>query len=152
MSENQTNIMLCLYQEHLNQARHQENQRSTMTNLILIICTALLAGITLDKILSLTDLPLAIFLFTLGIYGAFFCAKYYERFRLHYERSRMVRKQLEKSVGLNTSSESQKAADLKTKEQFPIMFNVRLYWLWIILMLIISLVGLGLIVAILIVN
>jgi Ca2+/Na+ antiporter len=152
MSENQNSIMICLYQEHLNQARHQENQRSTMSNLILIICSALLAAVTLDKDLSLTDLPLTLFLFSLGVYGAVFSAKYYERFKLHYERSRIVRKQLEKIINSIDNKETQKAADIKTRKQFPIMFSLRLYWLWIILMLIISVVGLGLTVAILVAN
>ena len=150
--DDQKDILLCMYQEHLKQARHQDNQRSTMANLILIISSGLLGFITFDKILNITDLPLAIFLFLLGLYGAVFSAKYYERYKLHYERSRKVREQIDRIFNQIEISILQKKADLKTKEVYPVIFDLRLYWLWISLMLIISIVGLGLALSILLIN
>lgn len=46
---NEKDILLCFYQEHLIQARQQESQRATMTNLILIIGTVVIGLITFDK-------------------------------------------------------------------------------------------------------
>ena len=148
----ENDILICMYQEHLKQARHQENQRSTMANLILIISTGLLGVIALDKTFSFSDLPLAIFLFFLGLYGAIFTIKYYERFKLHYERSRNIRKEFDRRFKDLGISGLQKEADKKTKEFFPIMFKLRLYWLWISLLLIVSILGLGLLLSIIVMN
>lgn len=136
---NKKDILLCFYKEHLAQARQQESQRATMTNLILIIGAAVIGLITLDKSINNADLLLSIFLTFLGLYGAVFSAKLYERFRLHYERSRNTRFKIEELYPETTISIPK--ADEKTKENYPILFRLRLFWLWMILPYFIFLLG-----------
>lgn len=140
MSE-ESDILTVLYQEHLNQARHQESERSTMTNLILVLGAAVASLITYDQKVSKVDLPLSIFLVMLGIYGAFFSAKLYERFRLHYERSRSVRKKLEELYPITTIGAIQKSADETTKNEFRMLFQLRLYWLWVFMPVLVTILG-----------
>ena len=150
--ENQQDILLNIYKEHLTQARHQENQRSTMTNLILIICTGAIGIITFDNSINFYDLPLVLFIIFSGIYGSIFSAKYYERFKLHYERSREVRIKLISLFNELELSEMQRKADEKTQQNFPLIFNLRLYWLWISLFLLVSSLGLFILIYMIITN
>lgn len=77
----------------------------------------------------------------LGLYGVVFSAKLYERFRLHYERSRATRFKIEELYPETAISNIQKDADEKTKGNYPILFRFRLFYLWITLPCFISLLG-----------
>lgn len=66
-------------QEHYSQLRHYETQRSTVSNLLVIVAATILAFITYNKALTRSDLPLTIMLFMIELVGAAFCIKYYER-------------------------------------------------------------------------
>jgi hypothetical protein len=85
-----------LYQEHYTHIRHYESQRSTVTNLLIIIAAALLAFITYDKAITRADIPLACMLFMIGVFGATFSLKYHERASLHYQRVLKYRDKLDK--------------------------------------------------------
>ena len=76
-------ILWKLYEDNRNYARFHELQRSTATNLILAVSAGLIGLVTFDKNINLLDLPSVLFLDVLGIFGAIFSAKHYERARLH---------------------------------------------------------------------
>lgn len=82
-------------QEHYSQLRHYETQRSTVSNLLVIIAAAILAFVTYDKALTWADLPLTILLCIMGLFGAAFCAKYYERSAMYYDRIKQCRDKLD---------------------------------------------------------
>lgn len=65
-------------------ARHNETQRSAVSGAIIAISAAVVGFITRHE-LTQADLPLTLFLMFLGMFGAAFCAKHYERFSLHME-------------------------------------------------------------------
>ena len=91
MTEN-ADILLQMIQEQWSQARQSESQRATMTNYIIAISSAIL-GFIVDKGLVRNIWPLTILLIVLGIYGALFSAKLYERFRHHIHRvDKMMRR------------------------------------------------------------
>src|SRR3712207_1575685 len=81
-------VLWKFYQDYLTQMRHYEMQRSTVTNLLLLVAAAVLAFITYDKVLSRSDLPLTGLLVIIGLFGAAFSLKHYERTSFHIERAR----------------------------------------------------------------
>ena len=90
-----SDILWGMYQENTTQGRHHESQRETVTNLIITITGVLLALIALDDKLNQADLPLAIFVTLLGLWGAVFSLKHYERYLLHMSRARQYRNALD---------------------------------------------------------
>lgn len=65
-------------------AIHHENQRSTISNLLLTVAIILIGFITYDHDIARSDLPASFFLVIIGIFSCFFTLKNYERFRFHY--------------------------------------------------------------------
>ena len=134
-------ILIAMYQEHLTQARHQESERATVTNLILVLSTVITGFITFDQIITISDVPAALLLVFLGVYGAIFSMKLYERFRLHYERSRSVRFRIEQLYPITKITELQTNADNISKNRFPFFFDFRLYKLWVGISIFITIFG-----------
>src|ERR687891_116676 len=88
-------ILWGMYQEHCTQGRHHEDQRATMTNLIIAVAAAVI-GLLSFKELSRGVWPLSVFLTLLGFFGALFSLKHYERFRYHMKCAAQYRNTLEK--------------------------------------------------------
>lgn len=87
-------ILLNLLQEEHAQARQSEDQRATITNLIIVIAGAL-QGFIVDKNFSQESFMLATFLCLLGILGVISTAKLYERYSLHMARVEGYEKKIE---------------------------------------------------------
>lgn len=68
-----------MYSENSIQARHHETQRAAVASTFIGISGAVIAFMTSDKTLSPLDLPPALLLVLLGMFGAVFSAKQYER-------------------------------------------------------------------------
>lgn len=72
---------------------NEESQRSTATNLILVMATAVLGILGWNKSLTMSQLPLAIFLVFIGVLGVLFALKYrhsrawHENVKLEYLRA-----------------------------------------------------------------
>jgi hypothetical protein len=140
-----------LYQEHYTHIRHYESQRSTVTNLLIIIAAALLAFTTYDKAITRADTPLACMLFLIGLFGAAFSIKYHERASLHYQRILKYREKLDKLFDPPFIIALKEEADQQLKAIYPRLNGGRFSWvkvhkLWIVFHLLISLFGLALIV------
>ncbi len=84
-------ILLDLYKEQRDLGMHHEEQRSTLSNLMLTAATALIGLIALDQEITRGDIPIALLVILLGIFGAFFSLKHYERFCFHRDRSHTIR-------------------------------------------------------------
>src|ERR1700733_7818455 len=69
-----SDVLLAYWQEQRNQARHSEDQRATLTNLILIISAATL-GFLSQWGWTLRSLSITVPLVFLGLYGAIASAK-----------------------------------------------------------------------------
>lgn len=87
-----------LYKEQRDLSIHHENQRATMSNLMLTADTILIGLIALDNSLNRKDLAVALAVVFLGIFGALFTLKHYERFRFHRHRSRLLRKAIDAAL------------------------------------------------------
>jgi len=126
-------VLWKMYQEHCTQGRHHETQRSTVAGALVAIAGAVIGLVTFDKAVSPMDLPLTFFLFLLGGFGAVFSAKHYERFRLHMERARRYRDELDRLLPDSLLKRLKEEADTKHNEEFPRLKDLRLnrFWLWL---------------------
>jgi TctA family transporter len=94
-NEDAKNVLLAFLKEYYARLQHYETQRSAVSNLLVIIAAAILAFVTYDKALTLADLLLTILLFVVGLFGAAFVAKYYERSARYFERIKSIRTKLD---------------------------------------------------------
>jgi hypothetical protein len=136
-----TDVLLKMYDEQWTQARHIEDQRATITNIVVVIASAIL-GFIVQQGLSIEILPVTILLVVLGVYGAISSEKLYERFQFCVNRATVLRKRVDelhpniKLVQLNKDFEAQH------KKDYPRLSKVRLHYLWFFLHLAIALGGL----------
>ncbi|WP_344649716.1 hypothetical protein [Cryptosporangium japonicum] len=130
-------MLIEYWKEHRAQARQSENQRATISNLVLVIATALLVIIA-QKGLMKTGFFLTVPLLILGSFGMLVSAKYYERAEYHIARARVV---MDAFVSPGNAAIMQ-AADRMHKSNYRILRHVRVYALWIILHGLIAVTGL----------
>ncbi len=136
-----TELLLALYLEDIAYARHHEDLRSTITNLILVIGAALAGFVGFDNKINNSDIPAAIFLIIVGLVGAIFSYKHYERFHSHYARAREFRSSLD-SIGELNIGKMKAQADKKHRKQFPRAHRLSAGWLWTALPVAVSVLGL----------
>src|SRR5438128_7077133 len=94
-TKDQREVLVGLLKEHYNHVSHYETQRSTVSNLIVIVAAAILAFVTHDNALTGSDLPLAFLLLLVGVFGIAFAAKYYERTKANADRYYKYRDKLD---------------------------------------------------------
>lgn len=96
---------------------------------------------TSDKTLSPLDLPPALLLVLLGMFGAVFSAKQYERIQLHTRRARGYRDAHDALLPGSPLRSIRRIADDDNTREFPKLSVLRLNQFWIAMNLAIS--GLG---------
>src|SRR5262245_43196133 len=92
MTEN-INALLVLWKEEWEQARHHENQRTQMANIVLLVSSAII-GFVAQQGLRPDMLPLTITLIFLGTFGFVASSKFYERVRAHGAKGNEVEQRL----------------------------------------------------------
>jgi hypothetical protein len=142
-SKPEVDVLLKLYEEQWTQVRHLENQRATVTNLIVVIASAIL-GFIVQQGLSVEIIPVSLLLIVLGIYGALTSEKYYERIQLCIKRSTVFRDQVDKTYPKMNLAQIMKEFNVQHKERFPRLSKISLRSLWFSLHLAIALGGLTL--------
>ena len=142
-----------LFQEYAGEARHHEQQRATVTGFFSALAAGVLTLVGFDKGLNLSDLPAALFLVAIGVFGCVFSAKQYERFYVCMERARQYRGALEEAVPESRILELKRTADTLAARRFPRLHSWRLGLFWValhvviatfgVLLAIMSIVGIG---------
>lgn len=127
----QNELLWNVYQEHCNWERHHEEQRSSVTNIFLAVAAGVLGIISVDGKLTISDVPLAIFLVIQGLFGSLFVAKQYERFRRHQNLADQYRQSLNDNMPGAKIQELRKAGDEAHKRKYPLLSRLRLYHMWI---------------------
>ena len=74
-------VMWRLYAENTTQGRHHETMRASVTSIVLLIAGAVLTVIGFSKGIYFEHSPVTTFLIFVGLFGALFVAKHYERRR-----------------------------------------------------------------------
>jgi hypothetical protein len=144
-------ILWRFYQENVTHGRHHETLRATTTTLLLAVAAGVLGllGASHRWPLGHQDIPLCVFLIILGIFGAFFSAKYRERFEFHMNRAREYRNALDKSLPAAKINERRPLADQRTKKKYPWLYDRELWHFWMSLHILIAILGVTLTVGIL---
>lgn len=136
-----TDILLQLSADEWAQARQSEDQRATITNILLLIASALVGFIS-QRGLVIETLPVTILLILLGIYGAIVSEKLYETFWFHVTRASYYRRRLDELKSTAQILKLNELADTKHTQEFPRMKKIRLHRLWLILHTSIAIAGL----------
>jgi hypothetical protein len=143
--QDEVELLLKIYEDQAAQCRHHESQRTSAVNLILAIGAALL-GLSGLSDLSPAFIPAAIFLGILGIFGALFARKHYERFRYH---TMLAGKYWEKIEQLQPGTTVDlEAAYEEHQQRFPLVGALSLNWFWTALPLLVTLIAVLLLVQI----
>ncbi len=103
---NDIKILFELYKEQRDLGLHHEDQRAKVTGLMFTVATILIGLVVFDKTLTIFDLPAAILIITLGIFGALFSLKHYERFTFHRKRSRLLRDAIDAALRAEEENDS----------------------------------------------
>jgi len=136
-----TDFLWGMYQEHTTQGRHHETQRASVTNFIIIVSGGILAFIA-NKGVTRDQWVLAAFLIIIGLFGALFSAKQYERFRFHMVAAGKYREALETLLKSNFGTIRAEAKNDHEKKYSKLLVKLRLYYFWIFLHLLITALGL----------
>jgi hypothetical protein len=131
--------------------RHIEEQRATMTNMIILISSAII-GYAAQQRLTLALIPVSALMIFLGIYGIVFTSKLYERHQLAQSSVTHWTKQIDKLHPKARLNKLGKIADDEHDTRFPKLSKLRLNRLWLTLHATIMVFGLALTVLILIIN
>jgi len=141
---NTTDALLKVYEEQWAQGRQHQNQRATITNVVLLVASAIFGFISQQGLNSQT-LPLAILLTAIGIFGAVACEKLYERSQLHFSRTRLLLKRIDELHPKAQLMKRIEEANADHKSKFPRMIRVHVHHLWLALHLTVILAGVVLI-------
>ncbi|MFD8581461.1 hypothetical protein [Streptomyces californicus] len=142
MAEMSEEAIRSYWKEHREQLRQCETQRSTLTNLLIVV-TAALSALIVQQEFTLNAMPLCFFDVLAGAYGAVAVSKYYERASHHLFQTRALTRTLVEQ-GVLGSDEELIRARVEHYRRFPRMHRVRLHRLWLYLHLAIVLYGLSL--------
>lgn len=143
MSENEKKIdvLLELYKQNDARAIHHQEQRSTVANLLLVLAGGLIALITVDQKIEHADLAPAGLLLLVGLFGAFWSAKQHERFAFYNNRAEEHWKEITRRLGYARLERLLKVAALKTKKEYPLLYRLRVWSLWVTLYFLIAGIG-----------
>ncbi len=140
--KNESDFIWGMFKEHSDFARHHEVQRSMLSNIIIILSGGLFALITYDRIISEDDIILSFFILIIGLYGAVFSSKQYERTVFHMNRARIYRLMLEELYPGLKIDKHRVMANSEHISKFDLTSRIPLNKLWIGLNLTITLAGL----------
>lgn len=127
MSDQGTAVLAYL-NEHRQQLRQSETQRSVLTNYLLVIAAGL-SGFIVQQHFSLGTLAVAVLIIGLGLYGALCTAKYHERAEYHLTQARALTQTL-KDIGVLAHDPNLQPARERHYGKFTVLAKVRLHWLW----------------------
>ncbi len=146
-------ILWGMYQEYRAHARHNEDLRSTVNNILIVASAGLVSLITYDQKINREDLSAAILLIGFGVLGIMFSASYTERYQRHRQRASVYRNRLDElffkndeSSGENTLAGLRDEADKTIKFKFKklVVFTRMIsssHILWIALPCFVSIIG-----------
>ena len=136
----ETDVLIQQWLSRWEQIRHSENQRATITNMVLVLAAAGI-GFIAQKGAGPDLLFVSGALVLLGIFGALSSAKYYERFKLHLREAGALRQKIDERFPQLGLGELAKETWRTQRLDYPRLTKIPLYGLWIALHIGITLVG-----------
>ena len=142
---NETDVLWGMYQEHCTQGRHHEDQRSSVANLIISVAAAVVTLLSISNLVT-TRWPLASLLLILGLFGALFSLKQYERFRFHMKCASVHKDALEALFPNTKLKKLREDAETAHGRKYAIVQRLHLFIFWFVLNLGIAVLGLVLLI------
>jgi len=145
MQVNKVNLVFEYYREQRTSAQRFDNQRTAITNFMILVSGALLAFV-INKPDSPYEIHASFFLIAMGFFGSLFIKKLNERAEYNYSRARVC---LECIDEMNDSSV---LADIKEKglsihqKRYGVLVKFKLHQIWITPHIFIMLLGVGLLI------
>lgn len=130
-----------MYLEHSTHLRHHESQRSTVAGAFVAIAAALLGLVTFDKAISRSDAFASLFLVALGVFGAFFSAKQWERATRQARLAEHYRDRVDLLLGGTPLRELEQDVDREHRGRYRVLSRLRIHVFWIALYLMIASIG-----------
>jgi len=127
--DDKTELCWRMYAENCVQGRHHETMRAALTTLIAAIAAGALGLLKADHPIC-SQLPLAVLVIALGLFGAFVSRKHYERFALHMRRASAYRRKIDELVPGVELTVTKLSADKRHNDRFKRFSRVSLSWLW----------------------
>ncbi|MFH8464893.1 hypothetical protein [Streptomyces sp. NPDC017991] len=127
-----SDVLLEIWRDQRQAAVQSENQRATLSNIVILVVAAGL-GLVSQRGIRMSTLVISVPMTLLGLYGVLVCLKFRERFEYHNTVARQLRDQL---TALHPQLNVQAAwprAFATHLPKYPRLFKVRLYFLWALL-------------------
>lgn len=137
-------IFTSLYSEHAAWSRHQESQRSSISNLIITITAISVGLISYDNKIDISDIPFSIFIVLIGLFGIIFVYKYYVQFKYHDSRVEAYKNQLNSIVPNADILDIEKKSDNDHRGKYSLFSKLNLYQIWMVFHGFIVIAGLAL--------
>ncbi|MFD9442291.1 hypothetical protein ACFWBR_30065 [Streptomyces sp. NPDC060006] len=122
--------LLQFWLEQRAQARQTENQRATVTNIVLIVAPAYVGLVVQQGVTDRSTFAVSLGLTMLGLYGAVASMKYRERYGLHLHKAELMRRRfdaLHPGIGLEADNQ---AARERHITKHPWLHRVSLHYIW----------------------
>lgn len=155
MSAQNSEIILALSVEHMNELRHVEEHRQWIINLIVVVVSGS-AAIGSSIGFSIASIPISILVISLGLFGIFATLKLYERQLWYQSRLKMLIEQLDNfQEGLDLRElyakheiqHKQLNRSRSWDESIRIKFSsIRMHILWVIFNFFVCLLGIAMLV------
>ncbi|WP_326668445.1 MULTISPECIES: hypothetical protein [unclassified Streptomyces] len=125
-----SDVLLTLIKEQRDQVRQIEAQRALLSNLVIVVVAAGL-GFIAHRGISTTILTITVPMALLGAYGVLACLKYHERSRLHGSQAHQLRLQLTELHPRIDLDAGWTQVFTEQRAQFPLLYRLRLYLIWV---------------------
>jgi len=137
---NDVDVLIAFCQEQWTQARHTEDQRATISNLIIVVASVIIGFVSKSE-LTFQLLPLTILLIGLGLFGVFVTEKLYELFHYHHDKAKRWQLRIDELQPNSRLSELETEAERQHNNYWKRWRQIRLHYLWLILHMAIALMG-----------
>ena len=136
-------VLLEMFKHYMNQGLYHQTQRAATANILLILSGVTIGFITVDKHLEGPgDVSAALFLIVLGLFGILWSRKYHERYAYYLQRARGYRNKLDEALPESISLLGiNEAADAVTVGKYGWLYEMRVWWLWAALYMLIVVFG-----------
>ncbi|MFD5433204.1 hypothetical protein ACFWJ4_13690 [Kitasatospora sp. NPDC127067] len=133
-------VLLELWKAQLEADRHNENQRATLTNIIILVVAAGL-GFIAKTGLQPSMLVVTLSILVLGIYGALANWKFHERSAYHATQAGKLRKKIAVQFPILDIEADREETRRKHCGRFPRLVEIELWMLWVALQCAIAVAG-----------
>ncbi|HEX8148676.1 MAG TPA: hypothetical protein VF591_15955 [Pyrinomonadaceae bacterium] len=139
----ETNDLLWkMYEQHLQQIRHFQEERRSIANTVLLIAGALVALIGYDQKLDGSDYKLGLFLVVLGAFGVLCMVKCHERINYHQALRDTYKGRLDGAIAGALIKDADDEVESARKWYWKAYGRLYLHYHWTLMFMLVIVLGL----------